>query len=206
MSSFSTFKRPLYIPLLSLVACFSYCYYTFTGLDTLTAISSLSWTHAVFILFAVTTSQQAFTWFIVPLLQRLFGGDSGSSKYRITGCWKLLKCFLYLGVGLGIVAMTPTNPSLAVLISVPLIPILILCRPYKSFGMLCLQSLLLFILSPPVILVIFGIFKGGLKQAVSLLNSSLENYETFGNLLLPVICLFYWPIILSLQLLATMES
>lgn len=147
---------------------------------------------------AIITSQQTYTWFIVPLLQRLFGGNSGSTRYRIAGAWQIIKCIVYLILGLGVVCLTLVNPSLAIVFAVPLIPICILMKPRKSFMMLLLQSTILFLISPPVLLLMFGA-NGDILQQL------LENYTTFGNLLLPWIIYFCWPIILCLQLLVTME-
>ena len=153
---------------------------------------------------AIITFQQTFTWFIIPLLQRLFGGDSGSQKYRVTAAWQIIKCIVYLLVGLGIVSLIPVNPSLAVTFAVPLIPICIISKPSKSFITLVLQSILLFTISPPILLAAYGLHVQSLSEPAVLLNELLENWNTFGNLLLPWIIWFYWPIILALQLLVTM--
>jgi hypothetical protein len=154
----------------------------------------------------IILSQQVYSWFLIPLLQRVFCGDTGSSRYSSAGAWKILKCFIYLVLGVGLSSLMTINPSLALAIAIPLIPICIICRPSQSLFFLVIQSSVLVVTSPPVLLVIYALY----SQDIGVVNSTIkwlyESWSTFGGSFLPWVVWFYWPLNLALQLLVTMEN
>lgn len=149
--------------------------------------------------------QQAMSWFIIPLLQRLACGEAGASKLTVSASWKILHCFSCGALGMFLVVLATTNPSLALVLALPLVPIFILVRPARSVLSFVFQALVLFCLSPPMLLFLYAFSKSSIAAATSFADAAFHHWDLYGALLLPVICVFYWPLNLAAQLIISME-
>lgn len=101
-----------------------------------------------------------------------------------------------------LIVLATINPSLALLLALPTVPVYISVRPCKSILLYLVQSGILMFLSPPVLLAGFGLFDRVL--ATQFLVDANHYWELYGALLLPVICL-YWPFNIAAQTLISME-
>jgi glycosylphosphatidylinositol transamidase len=206
LGSFSNRIRPIYMPLLSLSASFAFCGYIFKYMSTISYLLSHDFGSGVYIFCSILVAQQTVAWFFIPLIQRMFCGETGSTRSTVVGSWYMLKCFVYGLQGMFLLGLTAINPSLSLAYGVVMFPITMIIRPTGSFPLLFLQSLFLTMVSPPVLLLIWGILGQNFIVPWMFLADLCENWNTFGAIFLPLMCLFYWPINITLQVMATMEK
>ncbi|KAJ3349310.1 hypothetical protein HDU91_006403 [Kappamyces sp. JEL0680] len=205
VASFSTRIRPLYMPLLSLSFCCLLPAWTFSNMGSLGYLSNENPLFGAMALFGVFIAQQVMAWFMMPLLQRLFCGDSGASKLVVAPAWEVLHSLTCALLGMLLLVLATTNPSLALIMALPSVPIFILVRPRNSTFAWVVQSVLLMAISPPVVLGMYAIYEQDIRAATAFLYNTFQYWELYGGLILPVVCLFYWPLNLATQLLITME-
>ena len=110
--------------------------------------------------------------------------------------WIILKSFTLAFSGMLISCLSVLNFSLAVFISLLVLIPFSLFRPNQRNQpqkniIIYLQSLILFMISPPGILIISR------TNIEDFLNWALLEYELLGSYLLPVMCCFYWPCIIA---------
>ncbi|KAI8901968.1 Gaa1-like protein [Globomyces pollinis-pini] len=204
-SNFSSLIRPLYMPFLTIIFCSMFSVQIFYLMDTIRFAAQNQFQSALFMLFATVMSQQMMALFMIPLLQRLYCGEAGASRVTTAPVWKILKCMINGGLGLFLLSVAAMNPSLALVMAILLVPSFIMIRPTKSLIFYSFQMFVLFIISPPVILAIYGLVYGDYTVATQFLSDIWHHWSLFGGLLLPWICLGYWPLTLAAQVLVTME-
>jgi Gaa1-like, GPI transamidase component len=143
-------------------------------------------------------------WFLIPLLQQLLCGEAGESKLTVAPAWMVLKSFIcgYLGVFLTV--LTGNNPSLALIVALVSVPLVVLVRPSKKIAVNVLQTFVALMLSPPVLLLIYGLWMKDLKIASQFLDDAHYYWVLYHATFLPIICLLYWPVIISVQCLIGM--
>ena len=146
------------------------------------------------------------SWFFIPLLQRLACGESGSSKLVIAPSWKITHSLICGILGLFLIVLATTNPSLALVFSIPLVPVIMHLHPACSAISFFLQFLILTLLSPPFLLVWYALFHFSIAEAVSFSATCFHYWDLYGALLLPIVCIFYWSLNIGAQLLIVMES
>lgn len=206
VNSFSNRIRPLYMPLITLSLCYIFCGYILKHIGTISYISTIGNSNALFLFCAVICSQQTTAWFLIPLIQRILCGEAGASRSTVAGSWQILKCFIYGLEGIILLSLTLANPSLSAIMAVIIIPVTMIIKPARSFILLVLQSAMLSALSPPMILFIWGIVVGDFSAPIEFLARIYEYWYTFNAHFLPWICLLYWPLNLASQVLVTMEQ
>ncbi|KAJ3258769.1 hypothetical protein HK103_003363 [Boothiomyces macroporosus] len=176
-SSFSNKIRPIYMPVLTL---------------------------ALFMFAAIFVGQQTMTWFMIPLLQRLICADAGASRSTTAPVWLILKSFILGLMGLFLFSIATMNPSLSLLMSIPIVPVFLLIRPTANI-LYYVQMMVLVALSPPVLLFLYAFVQQDHLVAAQLLTNSYFYWDLFGGLLLPWIALAYWPLNLGAQVMISME-
>ena len=154
----------------------------------------------------ILIGQQFASWFLIPLLQRLICNDSGASRINVSAVWKTFKAFNCAILGVFLIVLSTSNPSLALFISLPTVPLLVLAKPSRNHSYLFAQALILVILSPPGVLLLFWLSTGDFASLASFLKDSYQFWDMFGTIFLPCICLFYWPLNIATQVLITMEQ
>jgi hypothetical protein len=163
-------------------------------------------TQGIYVLISIWVAQQTMSWFMIPTIQRMLSSDSGSSRTTVAGVWTSLKVFVCAGSGMFLLSLSVLNPSLSLVLALPMIPLLIMVKPSDSFIKTVLQTLLVVLVSPPSI-VSLACFLWGTNHVVSFLDYSVQSYHIFrGAIFLPLTVLVYWPLNLAMQLIITMQS
>lgn len=209
--SFTNRHRPLYLPLVTLASSFAFCAYCFSHMGTISAVAHSSFQNvllsnqAMYMFSSIIVGQQTTTWFMIPLIQRLITGESGSSTITVAGSWKILKCFVCAIMGMVLMSLTTINPSLSLFFAIPLVPITLLFRPTKSNVLFVIQMSILVLLSPPMLLALYGLYVQNYYAATLFLTEAFEYWSVFGGFFLPMMCLFYWPLNIACQVCIGME-
>lgn len=107
--------------------------------------------------------------------------------------WQALKSVCLAHTALGIVAVSPTNFSLAIVTAlVVTLPYLAIRPPWWTWA----QATALVALSPPGLLALFAAVSGtNVFEAVRVV---LGDYETVGTWVLMYVCCMYWPVNLAM--------
>lgn len=143
-------------------------------------------------------------WFLIPLLQQLLCGEAGESKLTVAPAWMVFKSFICGSLGVFLIVLTGNNPSLALFLALPSVPLVISARPCKSMAFNWFQTSIAILLSPPVLLAVYGFWVRDLSQASQFLDDAHYFYLLYRATFLPVICLCYWPLIICVQVLIGM--
>ena len=204
IASFATKTRPLFLPAITLASCLAAGGWFLNSLETLLFIASRDQSSTLFVGGFVFGMQSLFCIALVPFLHRLTQ-DSGSETKTTVSASKIVKvgCCGLLGVSL--VVLTATNPSLAILVAIPSVPVFLLIRPCGSL-MNVLQMFILNILSPPGIVFVYCLATQNTHGAMAMLVNAMEGWKLFGSQIIPLVCLVLWPLNLAGQVLVGMEE
>ncbi|KAJ3270445.1 hypothetical protein HDV01_007805 [Terramyces sp. JEL0728] len=203
-SSFSNRIRPVYMPVLTLAFSFLFPMAVFSIVDIVQFTVKTQLDSALFMFAAIFVGQQTMTWFMIPLLQRLICADAGASRSTTAAVWLVLKSFILALMGLFLFSIATMNPSLSLLISIPVVPVFLLIKPTANI-FYYVQMFVLVAFSPPVLLFIYAVIQQDHLAAAELLTNSYFYWELFGGLLLPWIALAYWPLNMAAQVMISME-
>lgn len=210
VNSFTNTDRQLYMPLLTLLMCHAISFGIFSYWSLLRFVSSsigavqLYLHKTQFLFFAALVLEQTSVWFMIPLLQRLMCGSGGAPNSKSYGAWYTLKCLMCGEAGLILIAISTQNPALALLLSIFIVPITVLVRPSNVDRLATVSGILLVLLSPPMLFFI-GFFVMGDEVVLKFLYDATSYWELYGAIILPCICLVYWPLNMAAQVVNGMQ-
>jgi glycosylphosphatidylinositol transamidase len=149
--------------------------------------------------------QQSMTWFMIPLIQRMIASDAGASRSTVAAAWVVFKSIICAGYGMFLLTLTTMNPSLSLLIAIPVIPTLVLVRPTQNFIVMMIQIIIFVAISPPLLLFWYALYTQDPTRPVLFMQEIYQQYESFGALFVPFISVIYWPLNLACQVIVGME-
>ena len=199
--SFSPNFRPIFISIVTIVlshATTLFFLLSFKAVDSNTDIYQM-----YFILAAFFTMQLIMSWLLIPLFQLLLVGNRGATTSQSFAGWFTTKCFVAAEVGVLSVALAALNPSLALILIVVLAPLCILQKPSASHFTNMFQQAVLILLSPPTLIFVASMINP--SMTLELVQKMVLHHQIYHAMLLQCICMFYWPVIVSFQVIIGME-
>eukprot|EP00842_Homolaphlyctis_polyrhiza_P001941 jgi/Hompol1/2748/HPOL_000637-RA len=204
-NSFTSIVRPLYLPAVTLGTCFAACAWVLSISETLTFIAAKNVESMFFVATVVIGLQILLSHSILPLIHRLAGG-SGAATKSSEPAWRMLKLLCCGALGMVLITLTAINPSLAILIAIPNVPVFLNLAPGSSTAHRLFQLALLSILSPPGLLLIAAVISREPQRVMLAAKNAVHHWIVFDSQLVPVVCLLIWPLNLAAQTLIEMEQ
>ncbi|KAI8909021.1 Gaa1-like protein [Gorgonomyces haynaldii] len=204
-STFTEMVRPLYIPLLLLATAHTFSFF-FLGMKEMikyTALAGIDQTR--FIWTSLVVAHELFSLYFCPLCMRILTGEAGASNSQSVAAWKLLKCLACCECGLFLVVLATSNPSLALILALLLIPQVTLVKPSRDLTGNALQHVLLAFFSPSTIVLGFTFVPGMEVIVRKTIEQVIVGSDLFGGSLMYWLVLFYWPMNMVTQFILSME-
>ncbi|KAJ1336536.1 hypothetical protein BSLG_007320 [Batrachochytrium salamandrivorans] len=204
VTSFSSFVRPLFLPLLTLTISFCASAWAMSISDTVAYISASSTESLLFVSATIIGLQVVLVYYVMPFFHRIAYG-SGASTNSSLAAWKILKMLCCSALGMILLVLSAVNPSLSILVALPYVPVFLAIRPVSGKILRIVQGIILNILSPPGCLLLACFLVGDSQAVMQAVKEAIRNWHIFGSQLVPFFCLLIWPLNLSAQTIIEME-
>nr|KAJ3420158.1 Glycosyl phosphatidyl inositol protein transamidase complex subunit [Polyrhizophydium stewartii] len=203
-SSFTDFVRPLVLPLVTLGSAVILGIWLLSNAQMLAFFAERNLNAFIYMEAGVIGLHVMFSHSVMPFLHRLFYGSGASTQVSVPA-WKILRLGCCAALGMILFVLTAINPSLAILIALPYVPLMLLIRPTENPALRHAQTVLLNALSPPGVLILIVIASGGSLQVLRDVKDMIRDWRVFGSQLMPIIGVLIWPLSLAAQTLVQME-
>ena len=184
---YSAYNRPFFTPLVAIIGGALYPIIVFYFIDSLMVFYKNPATRLP-TLVTLIIGQLLYTIVGVPFAKDALKLEDGKNNFEP---WRVYKSLLTGSVAVLLTGLALTNPSLCILFSIVLVPLLFWAKPQNYF----IYSLL-GMFSPPCLLMLF-------ENMTSVVEESFEFYHMHDNYFVVLVLLLYWPSITACQVLIT---
>lgn len=193
IASFSADQRQLYVPMVVLVLSHLSTLLLFLSTDPI-LFSSTQTSQALVIVLAMFLMHQTLALFINPWVVQMVQG-----KQNGQGVPFMLKLLVCSESGLVLISLATVNPSLALLLAIPLLPLITVPTTKSPRFVKLIHWILVLLMSPPVMLAVAYLTIG--NSVFELVHQSIVHYSVYGSIAFPLIVLVYWPLNICAQTL-----